>query len=182
MGRIAVTGKNNPAYKHGHTESKFSPEYHTWSGMIQRCTNKNRKMWKYYGGKGVTVCDRWLNNFEDFLADMGPRPEGMTLDRVEGHKGYYLENCRWATASTQASNKVKKTEGYAQDILCLVMLGRGYLPDIIECLNLHPEVVKKEVRKLRTMGVIKTTAVAPFIGSTGRTLQCTYNGRYDGDK
>lgn len=173
--RLSVAGKNNPAYKHGHTETSPSPEYQSWSSMIQRCTNNTRVSWKYYGGKGITVCDSWLYNFEAFLEDMGVRPEGMTLDRIDGDKGYLPENCRWATKKEQSTNRSKRTDGYAQDILCTVMAGHGYLPDIVNYMKLHREVVKKAIRSLRDKGLISTTRVAPYKGSTGRTLLCTYN-------
>ena len=178
MKRLAVTGANNPAYKHGHTQDKFSPEYHSWASMVQRCTNPKRDSWKYYGAKGITVCERWVGSFENFLVDMGNRPEGTSLDRIDGHKGYYLENCRWATGSIQSSNRDKKTEGYAQDILCLIMLGYSFLPIIVEYTVLHKEVVKKEIRKLRQLGIISTTRVSSYKGSTGTTLQCIYNGNF----
>lgn len=68
--------------------------------MRERCNDPNNNRYQYYGGKGITVCDRW-DSFENFLEDMGERPEGMTLDRKEADKGYYKENCRWATPKEQ---------------------------------------------------------------------------------
>ena len=72
--------------------------------MLQRCNNPNSQRYKDYGGRGITVCKRWLK-FENFLADMGDRPRGLTLDRKNNDKGYYKRNCHWATYEQQAANK-----------------------------------------------------------------------------
>jgi len=80
-------------------------EYNTWSIMKRRCYNKNDRWWPYYGEKGITVCGRWLNSFENFYADMGPRPPNTSLDRLDGTKNYTPKNCRWATREQQAQNK-----------------------------------------------------------------------------
>lgn len=84
-----------------------TPEYHTWKGMIQRCANPNASRYKDYGGRGITVCEEWLS-FEKFYADMGDRPTGTSLDRIDNNSGYYKDNCRWATQSIQNSNKRRK--------------------------------------------------------------------------
>jgi hypothetical protein len=87
--------------KHGMTAT---PTYKTWVKMKERCTSPNADQWKWYGGKGIRVCDRWLNSFEDFYADMGERPVGTTLDRIESTGNYEPGNCRWADKATQALN------------------------------------------------------------------------------
>ncbi len=78
-------------------------EYRSWGMMWNRCTNPNNHRWQYYGGKGVRVCDRW-RTFTTFLSDMGPRPEGTTLDRIDVSGDYEPGNCRWADANEQAQN------------------------------------------------------------------------------
>ena len=86
---------------HGKSNSR---EWRSWRSMKARCINKNSPDYKDYGGRGITVCERWLK-FENFYKDMGDRPEGMTLDRRDNDGNYCKENCRWATDYEQRSNK-----------------------------------------------------------------------------
>lgn len=76
----------------------------TWKGMIDRCENKNNDHYKYYGGRGITVCKKW-KDFWNFFIDMGPKPDGVSLDRIDNDGNYEPGNCRWATAAEQANNK-----------------------------------------------------------------------------
>lgn len=81
-----------------------TPTYETWAGMKQRCSNPKARFFADYGGRGIKVCDEW-QSFENFFADMGERPKGMSIDRIDVNKGYFKENCRWATQKQQIRNR-----------------------------------------------------------------------------
>lgn len=89
------------ALKHGFNRT---PTYVTWCAMHARCTNSKLKSFKDYGGRGIRVCDRW-KDFANFLADMGERPTGRSIDRIDVNGNYEPDNCRWATASEQRRNQ-----------------------------------------------------------------------------
>lgn len=97
-GRVKSCG----CLSHGFSKT---PTYRSWSSMKKRCLYPKAKDWPRYGGRGITICDRWKDSFESFLEDMGERPKGMTLDRKNPNGNYEPGNCRWATPKQQANNR-----------------------------------------------------------------------------
>jgi hypothetical protein len=94
--------------KHGHTVGReSSPEHKAWQGMKTRCASKKGSpAWKHYGARDIRVCPQWLDSFETFFKDMGPKPSPLhSLDRIDGDKGYEPGNVRWATRKTQNLNR-----------------------------------------------------------------------------
>jgi hypothetical protein len=87
--------------RHGLTET---PEWRSWRNMITQCECPNIACYPRYGGRGISVCERWRYSFTTFLQDMGPRPPGMSLDRVDPNSNYDPDNCRWANATEQTRN------------------------------------------------------------------------------
>jgi len=88
--------------KHGMIRT---PEYKAWVGMIQRCYNPKNRRYASYGGRGIWVCARWRAAFMNFYLDMGPRPAGYTLERIDNDAGYRPDNCKWGTQWEQAHNR-----------------------------------------------------------------------------
>lgn len=93
-------GDNNRT--HGKSKTRT---YQSWARMKARCYNPNHDKYEYWGGRGITVCERWLNSFENFLADIGEKPIGLTLERTDNSGNYEPGNCRWATMKEQRANQ-----------------------------------------------------------------------------
>ena len=98
----------HPMFKHGHTAGGRSKEWTAWKNMINRCTRTCTARYKRYGGRGITVCSRWIESFENFFADVGFAPSSeYQLDRKNNNGNYEPENVRWASRSEQIKNSTK---------------------------------------------------------------------------
>lgn len=114
-------------FKHGFaSRAGTSSEYKIWQGILKRCRNAKCNNWKYYGGRGIEVCERW-KSFNNFLSDMGKRPSGKSLDRIDANGNYEPSNCRWATAKEQTDNRRnKRIENFSNLELTAELNKRGY--------------------------------------------------------
>jgi hypothetical protein len=118
--------------------------YKSWSNMLTRCYNKNRKSYCDYGGRGIDVYQPWIDSFELFLLDMGERPSNdYSIERIDVNKGYYPDNCKWATQHEQSLNK-RNTKTY-------VVSGEKYLlSELSEKFNVNPSVFRARIRNGET--------------------------------
>jgi hypothetical protein len=146
-------------------------EYHAWHAMVRRCHDPSDASFPHYGGRGIHVCDRWRDDFESFLADMGLRPSGEhSLDRCDNDAGYTPENCRWATRSVQQRNRraVLRAAGYTRN-------GKGWRAQIQ--INGRPIVLgnfgtKAEARSVYRQAAIQALILTElFMGALGPLIQ-----------
>jgi len=115
-------------------------EYTSWRAMKERCSNKNNKMYSRYGGRGIAVCDRWKNSFENFIKDMGKKPfQKAQIDRIDNDGNYEPENCRWV--SCEENNRNKSNVKLTEEIALYIRLSRKsgkYVKDISKELKIKP--------------------------------------------
>jgi len=102
--KLEETIKRNSKHGHGSRGNGVTRTYRIWCGMLTRCRNEKRREYKYYGGRGIRVCDRWLS-YENFLSDMGEAPPDLSIERKDNNLGYEPGNCCWATRSEQIRNR-----------------------------------------------------------------------------
>ena len=131
-------------YKHGAaSKGDLTGAYRSWRTMKDRCYNESHNRFYAYGARGISVCDRWRDSFENFLADMGERPEGMSLDRINVNGDYTPENCRWASTVEQSRNK-------RHNIWYQVGNEQMIQADVAKILGIHPA----QMLDMRRRGVL----------------------------
>lgn len=119
----------NPKAGHGGaTGGMLTREYRSWRDMKERCSNPRKQNYRFYGGKGVTVCERWRASYPAFLADMGKCPQGLSLDRIDPAGNYEPSNCRWADWPTQCANRRKAKTRAAASVTSAAAAGEPSQP------------------------------------------------------
>lgn len=146
----AVPYQKLSSLRHGHTAGgSYSPTYHSWQAMHARCKYVERDEEKKYIGRGITVCAQW-SDFETFLADMGERPRGTTLDRKDNADGYHKDNCQWSSPVEQARNRRNSRLSY-DDAFAIArrMLAGERAADVAKDFGVS-ESLPREIHKRRT--------------------------------
>jgi len=149
------------------------PRYNAWQGMKARCYNKNNSRYPYYGARGIYVCDRWLNDFNAFAADMGVKPRGCSIDRVDNNDGYHPLNCRWATRTEQMRN-TRATK----------MLGSIALRDLAEISGVAHSTLEKRIARgvkfkdLFAKRVMSNEGAAKRAAKSARLTHCLRGHEY----
>jgi hypothetical protein len=125
--------------------SYSNPLYNTWKDMRKRCSNPNRKDYKFYGGKGIQVCDRWQQSFTNFLEDMLPTWFiGGTIERLDNDKGYCKENCTWVTISKQQQNRSNVKGYWKKEAEVKILRGKGLSQQkVADILNMTQAAVSR---------------------------------------
>jgi hypothetical protein len=135
---------------HGHTKDRnYSPTYYSWQAMLARCRYLGRDTEKKYAARGISFDARW-EEFGNFLADMGERPDGTTLDRIDNNKGYCAMNCKWSTPTEQARNRRNKKLDYTDAFTICCRMISGYTAKSIAEEFQCSESLPREIYKGRT--------------------------------
>lgn len=149
--RFKRNGTTDLLIEYNGPRKKHPKEYKVWEGMRQRCLNKNNHAYEHYGERGIKICERWrgAHGFKNFLEDMGDRPSGCSLDRIDVNGDYCKENCRWATTRSQACNKRnnRKVPGVTPQPNCSTWVARYRCSgkNLCKCCKTYEEAVAKRL-------------------------------------
>ncbi len=134
-------GISEYSLKHGHSRGKGNrtPTYVSWACMFTRCTNPNAHSYSRYGGRGITICKRW-EQFENFLADMGERPNGRSIGRIDGNGNYCPENCRWETMVQQSQNRITTR-------IITIRGVTGCMKEVCRHFNICRQTIEKRIKR-----------------------------------
>ena len=145
-----MRGPGRKVKNHGQSGT---PEYASWMMMWTRCTNPKTERWQHYGGKGVKVCKRW-ESFVSFREDMGPRPPGTSIDRIDVNGDYEPTNCRWADANSQAQNSTQtRWIEFNGERLCL--------GDWAKKIGLSRSTIRRRLSRGYSLGVVLSPELLP---------------------
>lgn len=153
------------------------PEYGVWVSMKQRCSNKNTSNYHRYGGRGISVCDRWVESFDNFIADMGERPTGdHSIDRIDNDGDYNPDNCKWSTRLEQGRNtRRNRILDFNGEVCCVSEVANqlgvdsGYVTyRLNNGMEIKKPVIKKEIKVLdiESIPTIKITEMIKKLGGT----------------
>lgn len=146
-----------------------TPTYKTWIMMKSRCYDQNNESYPYYGAVGINVCDEWRASFENFLKDMGVRPKGMTIDRIDNSRGYSKNNCRWQTPKQQANNR-------SSNVMVYLNGNKLTVQDYSKLINLSDSGARFRLKKeFKRIGNVFIKESDPAYASITKSIEDNYS-------
>lgn len=147
---------NKYGAKYKHPIIEYQREYNSWYAMKERCMNFNNPKFVFYGARGIKICDRWADSFDNFVEDMGKRPEGTTIDRIDSKGNYEPSNCRWATYAQQTLNTSRTLWlNDENEKICLAYFAKKY--------GIPPTTIKHRINRGDSVDQLKVKPIEKLI-------------------